>query len=112
METLVNKPIVQRDEAATPDDLTGRAEDLTFLQLKDFFGVEGTDSRETILDIARLVDGGKGLDIVDIMWEIKNLEGRIGAPPLGMSRLQHLYNFVKIDSQISKLRKQQEAYMR
>jgi hypothetical protein len=111
METLQHIEPVKSEvqDIQAPDAVTTHTEDIAYLQLKGFFGVE-TGNQDTIRQIYDFIDGGRNLDIASIMWEIKNLESRIGVPPLGMSRLQHLTNYIKIESQIRSLQKQQLAY--
>jgi hypothetical protein len=45
----------------------------------------------------------------DGMLRIRSLETRLGQPPIGMSRINKLWNFIKIEHQMSDLRKRQEA---
>ena len=67
-----------------------------------------TQESKNLSEIARMLGTG---DDVDLLWEIKSLENRIGTPPLGMSRLQHVYNFMRINSQITSLERERDLYV-
>ena len=91
---------------------TGMAGDIHAVQLQGFFGIANPDTAEStnLSEITRMLEGNSK-DAVDFLWEIKNVENRIGTPPLGVSRLQHIFNFIKIDSQIKGLEKEKNLYV-
>ena len=72
------------------------------------YNPDGTQEKN-LSEIVRIM-GGDSTDPVDFLMNVKNIENRIGAPPLGVSRLQHVYNFIRIEGQIGALRKEQLAY--
>lgn len=45
----------------------------------------------------------KSADIPDIMWEVIHLEGVLGAPRLGESRLDRLYRYAKLKRQEARI---------
>ncbi len=70
-------------------------------------------------DMDKLVDiyswaknGLEELTMGNVLQKISSLEVRLGAPHLNESRYDKLWNWVKLESQINDLRKQQEAYKR
>jgi hypothetical protein len=109
METLQREQEKPDIDVAAPTELTGNVH-VEFIQLRDFLGADEAD-KNVVTDIYKMIDGGRGLDITDILWGINNVESKIGTPPLGVSRIQHLYNYLMIEEQINGLRKKQMAYM-
>jgi len=91
---------------------TGIGMDIHAMKLEGFFGIQNPSSEEqkSLSEMTRLLNGNN-MDVVDFLWEVKNVENRIGTPPLGMSRLQHTYNFIKINSQILDLEKERNLYV-
>lgn len=49
---------------------------------------------------------GQTNDISDIIWNVINLEGTIGAPRLGESRLDKLYRYVKLRRQEAQIQEE------
>ena len=101
----------------TPDapiatEQTGMSGDIHAVKLQGFFGIANPDTAEStnLSEITRMLDGNSK-DAVDFLWEIKNVENRIGTPPLGVSRRQHIFNFIKINSQIKGLEKERDLYV-
>jgi len=82
------------------------------MKLEGFFGIQNPNGEEqkALGEITRLLDGNN-MDVVDFLWEIKHTENRIGTPPLGTSRLQHVYNFIKINAQITDLERERDLYV-
>jgi hypothetical protein len=114
MERLENiaEPVEKAPEIAPKDEMTGKAIEFQAMKVQSFFGVtEPTPAEAKILSEIVRVLGGDTKEPGDLLWEIKNIESRIGTPPLGMSRLQHVYNFLSINSQIAKLEKERNAYL-
>ena len=112
MDTI--QPIAPQE--ARPDNaeasiLTGQGGDIHAMKLEGYFGIQNPSGVEAkaLGEITRLLDGN-ALDVVDFLWEIKHTENRIGTPPFGVSRLQHVYNFISINSQINKLERERDLY--
>ena len=109
------EPIAQPEpmpDIAPSAELAGHGADIVGMKLQGYFGTQNPSGEEqkSLDEITRLLDGNSK-DTVDFLWEIKNVENRIGTPPLGMSRLQHVYNFIKINSQILKLERERDLYV-
>jgi len=81
------------------------------LQVQSYFGIqEGTEEQKVLVDLMRILNG-ESKEIGDLLWEIKSLESRLGTPPLGMSRLRHLFNYVKVNTELKKLEKERDSYL-
>ena len=104
-------PVEARPDNAIATENTGASGNINDTQLQGFFGIQTPNNGEqkTLDEITRLLDGNS-MDSVDFLWTIKNTENRIGTPPLGTSRLQHVYNFIKINSQIVDLERERDLY--
>lgn len=111
MERLINTPEVApiTQETSTPDEMTGKLAEISRIQLQGFFGLNDATPAESkmLSEITNMI----GKQDAELLWEIRNIENRIGVPPIGMSRLQHVYNFFTISNQIKKLESQRDAYM-
>ena len=104
-------PQEETPETPAPTEVADQAADLNRMKMEGFFGVQNPNGQESqyISELSRMLGVGQR-DIVDVLWDIKQTEHRIGTPPLGMSRLQHLYNYIKINSQITSLEKERDLY--
>ena len=112
MERLVNTPEVSTvvPDGMTPDELSGKLAEVSKIQIQSFFGLnEMTPAESKMLSEMSTLLGDK--QDADLLWEIRNIENRIGAPQLGMSRLQHVYNYLTIQKQITQLESKRNAYL-
>ena len=104
-------PAPAKPDNPVPSEVSGRDISLARMKLDGYFGIQSptTQDDKSLSEIVRILDGDK-IDPVDFLWQLKSIEDRIGTPPLGVSRLQHVYNFIRIGAQIGELRKEQAAY--
>ena len=104
-------PPAPKPERSNPSEPQGNVPSVARIKAQEFFGVQTPNQVESDIlnDMVRLLDGDNK-DPIDFLWEIKNLENRIGTPPLGVSRMQHIHNFVKLNSQINKLERERDLY--
>ena len=112
MERLVNTPEVSTvvPDGMTPDELSGKLAEVSKIQIQSFFGLnEMTPAESKMLSEMSTLLGDK--QDADLLWEIRNIENRIGTAPLGMSRLQHVYNYLTIQKQITQLELKRNAYL-
>jgi len=49
---------------------------------------------------------------IDLLQEVRHLEVKLGAPPLNGRRIDQVYQYVKLQSQIKGLEKQRDAFLR
>lgn len=54
----------------------------------------------------------KNGDRLDILSAIRWLEGRLGSPHVGESRIEHLYKWVRLDQEEHKITKEKKLYER
>lgn len=111
MERLINTPEAPQvvAEVGTPEELAGKLTELSKMQLQGFFGL--TDMSPAEAKMLGELDTIIGKQDAELLWEIRNIENRIGTPPLGMSRLQHVYNYLTIQKQITQLESRRNAYL-
>ena len=98
------------DSTASYDGGITGGKDINYLQLQNFFGVEAPDGSEidTMNDIYSMLEGSSET-FTDMLLAIRNIEMKMGAPNLGVSRISHLHQYLKIDATISNLEKQKLA---
>lgn len=77
----------------------------------DFFdaGDKHLSELNTIYEYAKSKSNGRPGDMIQ---KIEELQIRLGEPPLGMSRLSQLYNWIEIRNQMSDMNKKQKAMER
>lgn len=111
MERLINTPVSTEVVAdVSPEELQGKLAEVGKVQLKGFFGLnDATPTEAKMLDELSVILSGK--QDADLLWEVRNIESRIGTPPLGMSRIQHVYNYLSIQNQIKQLESKRDAYL-
>jgi hypothetical protein len=64
---------------------------------------------ETVVEWAR----GQGSEQRgDVLWSVRTLLDRLGAPAIGTNRLSHLYNWVRLDMEEEATRREKKLYER
>lgn len=102
------------EEMANAPVEDGRAQiKIDYPQLTEYFNVESaTDAQKekmaTIFDY--FAEESKNLG--DLMYKMRILESRLGSPAVGESRLQKMYNYVRITKDIKDKEQQRDALMR
>lgn len=83
--------------------------------ISNYLGItDPSDEAKAKIDaIAKYLRGDKKeyLDI-DMLTDLKGTMFKLGNPPIGTSRLDFLYNYAKLDSQIKNLENQKQEYIR
>lgn len=107
-EVRSEKPEVQpettQDNLPDPEDLS----------LFSFFGTDDKEKNDTkyqeklrvIKEFAK--DGAK--DRADMLWNLKEVRNELGAPAFGKSEFDHLYEYIKLKTQLKSLKKEIEAF--
>lgn len=82
-------------------------------QLKDYFNLESPSDaqKEKFAEIWEYF-GEESKSIGDLMYKMRNLENRLGSPAIGESRLQKMYNYIKISKDIKDDEKRRDALLR
>lgn len=86
-----------------------RSEPIAHLALGPRFSIYEPTSEENgkLAEVWAYAQGvAKSENIPDIMWEVIHLEGVLGAPRIGESRLDRLYRFTKLKRQESEIQNQ------
>jgi len=81
---------------------TARTEPVAHLALANRFGIDIPNKEEDgkLAEIWAHAQGiAKSADVQDILWEVIHLEGVLGAPKLGESRIDRLYRYAKLRRQ-------------
>lgn len=98
----VPKPVESPEAAARKDAVS-------HLAIKDRFNIDNPTQQEEkkLAEIwayaSRIAESE---DINDIIWEVIHLEGVLGAPRLGESRLDRLYRYAKLRKQESVIKQE------
>lgn len=111
MDTLEPTPQqAPAPEQVAPTEMSGGF-DVIGMKIAGYFdlGSQTNDEKQIIQDLKRIFNADQR-DIVDVLWEIKNIENRIGTPPVGTSRIKHVHNFAKLNSQIKSLEQERNLY--
>lgn len=79
------------------------------ISLESYFDVvhPNTKEQEVVSDMIRMIGAE---DQADMLYTLQQLEAQAGYPPLGVSRMQHLHNFVKLKHQMQTTAKQLQQY--
>lgn len=103
-------PRPENNQQNTPSGDSFR--DLNFLSLKGYFNVElpTVDQEDDLNFIYKYFEESGAKDMADILLNIKAVERKLGAAPLGTSRVSAVKNYLKIQKQIDDLTKQKSAY--
>lgn len=96
VEDLPEKQSIQSPLAAA------RTEPIAHMALAPRFNIDAPSDQENkqmaeVWALAKTV--AKSESIPDIIWEVIHLEGVLGAPRLGESRLERLYRYAKLKRQ-------------
>ncbi len=96
VENLPDNTPVQSVQAAA------RTEPIAHMALAPRFGIDAPTDQENkqmseVWALAQSV--AKSESIQDVIWEVIHLEGVLGAPRLGESRLDRLYRYAKLKRQ-------------
>lgn len=76
-----------------------------------FLSVDNSDDRlQRIVDYFK--EDGKELMEADLLWKIRSLETRLGHPSLGEKRIDKIYRYIKLQSQIDGLRQRRDRELR
>jgi len=96
-----NQPIQSPQAAARTETM--------HLAIADRFGVVNANKEEEnkLAEIWAYAQGmAKSENIPDIIWEVVHLEGVLGAPRLGESRLDRLYRYTKLKRQEAQIQQE------
>jgi hypothetical protein len=106
----IKTPEPQRDEAETVKSDDAVFSDLNMQSLKGFFGVDepSTSEQKMLADIYRYVSGDSGTDMASILSYLHGLKGKLGITPIGVTRIQHTYQYLKVLAGIRELEEEKK----
>lgn len=103
IEEMANKPV--------EDGRVGIKID--YPQLIDYFNLESpTDAQKDKIATIFEYFADEADSLGDLMYKMRILESRLGSPALGESRLQKMYNYIKITNNIKDQEQQRDALLR
>ena len=98
------------EDVATPTtpspQAAARTDGVAHLALASRFEITDANQAEDnkLAEVWAYAQGmAKSPEISDVMWEVIHLEGVLGAPRLGESRLDRLYRYTKLKRQEAKI---------
>lgn len=80
-------------------------------EVADFFGANANDYHE--MDKVNIITKevmSMGLDGTDAIIFMQNIQNRLAPPPIGVSRLDHFWNYFKLMKATNDLNKRKRAY--
>lgn len=115
MEGHIIQPNVEDGAAPLhggPTDNANKEIDLDIFAMKQFFGVEYTESAhdERLMAIRDFLAGGRPTSKALMQQTLMKLERKIGVPQHGLSRVDHVYNYIKTIQQIEELEGLKRVY--
>ena len=108
--TEVDEP---QDIMDQPTDAGIQSPKVDFPQLKDYFNIESpTDAQKVKFAEIWEYFGEESKTIGDLMYKMRQLENRLGSPAIGETRMQKMYNYIKISKNIKDDEKRRDALLR
>ena len=78
------------------------------VQLQSFFYIDNPSS-EDMDKLQKIWDFFDGKDEVEKLYQVKQLENRLGTPNIGETRFSKIYEYVKLTNQIKDMEKLRDA---
>jgi hypothetical protein len=102
-------PLVPANTEAPVSPVTQTEQPATDIKLSVVSWLEAApDSKEADFIVSQV----KGKTIIDALTELKDIERRVGPPQYGETRVQKLYNYMKVLSTFNDSRKELDALER
>lgn len=101
-------PDSDQPDTRTPQ-AAARSDAISHLALAPRFSIDMPNKQEEgkLAEIWAWAQGtAQSEDIQDVIWEVINLEGVLGAPRLGESRLDRLYRYAKLRRQEAQIKEE------
>ena len=107
-DTHITEPaFVTKKPVVNDENISGKRDEepdfINLIKLQDFFGLWAPTFKEKELlnNIYTFFNKQNFKDLNDVYKEINKVEQKIGTPPLGLTRMGHIWNYLKVLSQIS-----------
>jgi hypothetical protein len=108
MDILVEDLPENTSQTIQSPQAAARSDAVAHLALAPRFNIDTPTKQEEgkLAEIWALAQGvAKSADIQDVLWEVIHLEGVLGAPRLGESRLDRLYKYAKLKRQEAQIQR-------
>lgn len=104
---------VEGDVMDQPPEAGIRPTTTEYPQLKDYFNVDSPSDaqKEKFAEIWEFFSEDSKT-IGDLMYKMRQLENRLGSPALGETRMQKMYNYIKISRSIKDDEQRRDALLR
>jgi hypothetical protein len=100
---------VASDSPIQSPQAVARSQPIAHLALAPRFNIDSPNKTEDgkLAEIWAYAQGvAKSDNIPDVIWEVMHLEGVLGAPRLGESRLDRLYRYAKLKRQEAQIQRE------
>lgn len=100
----------------TPDVVTGRDGELMQFQIAKLFDLGenemGTYRQkiQTLIDYAKVKTDDHSPE--GLKWALRNLDLRLGTPPMGEKRINYMYRFAKLELESQRIKAEKEQYLK
>lgn len=85
---------------------------MRYLAMPALHQIEAQDMTTLNEVVAWAKEASKSDDRIDVLMAIRWLEGRLGAPRIGRSRLDHIYQWIRLDQVEHRANKEKKLYER
>lgn len=108
---VVETPAEEQNSEQTPELVKPTAAD--YPEIKDYFNLESpTDAQKEKFGAIWEYFAEESKSVGDLMFKMRNLENRLGSPEIGESRLQKMYNYIRISADIKDKELRRDALLR
>lgn len=102
------KPSQPEQRIETPPTGSLSTDDLT--PLSGYFGSSSVEDKDQLNFIYQFFSGAGVKTMPEMLLSIKQIETRLGVAPMGKSRVNQLYEYLKIQQDISRLTQLRDSY--
>jgi hypothetical protein len=109
MDNIIVEDLPEDKQPVQSPQAAARTDSIAHLALSNRFNIDMPTDQEN-KQLAEIWAYAKGVansqEISDIVWEVVHLEGVLGAPKLGETRLNRLYRYCKLKRQEAEIQRE------
>lgn len=107
MDVLTPQEPTSKPEFQMSNEPLRPAHDSNYIRLQGYLGVDNLDStqKDKLNYIYNSITDGDETEAA-LLWKLSMIENKIGTPPLGVNRVDHLIGFLKLSAQLDTLQAQ------
>jgi hypothetical protein len=109
MDILKAEQPIEKTESPQPIGALGAGKDLELVPLERYFGTEGDPKAESQLKYIYDLFKNDVRTIPEMLMHVRSIEQRLGVVPMGQTRLGQVYQYLRIQGQISELINEQKS---